>query len=187
MEKLEESEYTTTEEECLADPLIAPYVENISGEDDFNQKYRTDKPIGFGFYSTILKVECLETGKIYACKNIEKSKVKKPKRIWNEVKTIFNHDSKFLVKGQMKALNSPTHAYILMELFERGDLYGFTQAKRGLLEDDARFITGCLIIMLEYLHVEKEMVYRDVKPENCCIDDDGYLHLIDFNLVADMP
>jgi protein kinase A len=43
----------------------------------------------------------------------------------------------------------------------------------------ARFYGGQVALMFEYLH-SKNIVYRDLKPENLLIGADGYLKLTDF-------
>lgn len=42
-----------------------------------------------------------------------------------------------------------------------------------------RFYTANVVLCFEYLH-SKNIIYRDLKPENLIIASDGYLKLIDF-------
>ena len=42
-----------------------------------------------------------------------------------------------------------------------------------------RFYAGCVILALEHLQ-SLNIVYRDMKPENCLLDELGYLKLVDF-------
>jgi serine/threonine protein kinase len=48
-------------------------------------------------------------------------------------------------------------------------------------EEQTKFIAGCVILGLEYMHYN-QIVHRDIKPENIIMDENGYAKITDFGL-----
>lgn len=62
-----------------------------------------------------------------------------------------------------------------------GELYQYLYQATRFTEERARFYVMQLVLALGHLH-KKNIVYRDLKPENVLLDSDGYLCLTDFGL-----
>lgn len=87
------------------------------------------------------------------------------------------------------AFQDPWYLYLVMECATGGDTYGLIRPDSFKIgswkdtgEEGVRFIAGCVILALECLH-ENNYIYRDLKPENVLIFDNGYCKLTDFGLV----
>ncbi|XP_022848293.1 serine/threonine-protein kinase D6PKL1-like [Olea europaea var. sylvestris] len=72
---------------------------------------------------------------------------------------------------------------LVMEFCPGGDLHALRQRQPGkyFTEQAVKFYVAEVLLALEYLHM-LGIVYRDLKPENVLVRDDGHVMLSDFDL-----
>lgn len=73
-----------------------------------------------------------------------------------------------------------------MEFVKGGELFTHIIDKKRFDEQSTKYIIAQIVSALGYLH-SKEIIYRDLKPENVMIESDGYIKLIDFGLSRILP
>lgn len=62
-----------------------------------------------------------------------------------------------------------------------GDVWTIMSQRKYFDEKTARFITGCVVEAFNFLH-SRNIVYRDLKPENLMLTTDGYCKLVCFRV-----
>ena len=73
------------------------------------------------------------------------------------------------------------YLYFLVELIHGGELFTLLRDLIQLSEKMARFYAGCVVQGFEHLH-ERDIVYRDLKPENLLLNKKGYIKIVDLGL-----
>lgn len=146
------------------------------------------KFLGKGVYSKVyLAYDKGNQNNLYAVKRISKRKIIKEhilNNIYNEKMILQNLDNEFIIKPLMVE-QSEKKIYIFFNYYKYGDLFFYLKFFNCFSEDITRFIIIQVYFALEYLH-SKNIIYRDIKPENLIIDDDGYIKLIDFGLAKQL-
>lgn len=100
--------------------------------------------------------------------------------VFNEKTLQMACNSIFIVQ-LYKTFRDSKYLYFLMEPCLGGDLCTLLQKQRNkrFLESEARFLAACTLEALSYIH-DRNIIYRDLKPENLVIDNKGYVKLADF-------
>jgi serine/threonine protein kinase len=73
--------------------------------------------------------------------------------------------------------------YMLQEFLPGGDLFTHLAAHQKFPPSAAQFYAGQIVLALEFLH-SHHIVYRDLKPENLLMAENGYLKLTDFGFAS---
>ena len=138
--------------------------------------------LGNGSYGQVFKILHKETNKIYALKEINKSKLLKENKTYqayveNEMLNLCSHKN---IVNYYGFYENKYNFSIIEEYCPFGDLSSFlNENKQNLTLSEIQYIIGQIILCLEYLS-SKKIIHRDIKPENFLITDNFTLKLIDF-------
>ena len=123
----------------------------------------------------------------YALKEMNKSKIyikKSVNSILNERKFFSKLHNKFLV-NLYYAFQTNNSLYLLLDYYNGGDLRYFFQSKKKFNNFEIKFIITNILFSLNILH-KNGIIHRDLKPENLLFDNEGYLHLTDYGISAEI-
>lgn len=141
------------------------------------------KVIGKGSYATVMLAKRKDTDEVVALKMLNKRYLRKKKQeahtkterlVLEEITHPFIIQLKYAFQNKKKL-------YLALEYCPGGELFFRLHQEGEFSEATARFYAAQLVLALGHLH-EHDVVYRDLKPENVLISQDGYLKLADFGL-----
>jgi serine/threonine protein kinase len=146
-------------------------MENITFEYPFDQ----------GRYSQIWLVTNKLNSTQFVAKKFQKLEIIKKlskKRLKCELSIFSSLSCDFI--PQFKGTSENKNEFIIfMELVQGPNLYYFQKQIQKFTQEQIKFKTSQIVLMLEFLH-QKKIVFRDLKPENLILNIDGYLKLVDF-------
>ena len=143
--------------------------------------YEIRQTIKKGCHSIIKLAKAMTSNKFFVLKKLKKSEILSlnlKNRIHNEIISLSLCESNFIQKYQGFALDDK-YIYILTELVTGGGLYPLLREEGRFPLPQARTYAAEVVLILEYLH-SRNIIYRDLRPENFLFDHKGFLKLIDF-------
>ncbi|KAM5581504.1 serine/threonine-protein kinase D6PK [Rosa sericea] len=147
--------------------------------------FRLLKKLGCGDIGSVYLAELRGIGCVFAMKVMDKGMLagrKKLMRAQTERDILGLLDHPFL-PTLYSNFETDKFSCLLMEFCSGGDLHTLRQRQPGkhFTELAARFYASEVLLALEYLHM-MGVVYRDLKPENVLVREDGHIMLSDFDL-----
>lgn len=139
------------------------------------------KMLGKGMFGNVFLTVHKSKKVFYALKTVDRRKIyayELQESLILERKVLMQLDHIFIMK-LVKTLKDKKRIYFVLEYVRGMDLFDVIRKMQLVSEDDTRFYSSCLIVILQHLH-DRDIIYRDLKPENVVVDEEGYLKLIDF-------
>ncbi|XP_076794445.1 G protein-coupled receptor kinase 4 isoform X2 [Arvicanthis niloticus] len=152
--------------------------------------FRQYRVLGKGGFGEVCACQVRATGKMYACKKLEKKRIKKRRG-----ETMALNEKRFLEKLHSRFVVSLAYTYetkdalcLVLTMMNGGDLkyHIYNLGNPGFEEPRAVFYAAELCCGLEDLQRER-IVNRDLKPENILLDDHGHIRISDLGLAMEVP
>jgi protein kinase A len=100
------------------------------------------------------------------------------RHIINERRIMAKITSQFCVK-MFSTYQDILNVYFLLEPILGGELFSLLRFSKSFPRKTATFYASNVVLAFEYLH-SKNVIYRNLKPEDLLITSNGYLKLVDF-------
>ncbi|KAJ3692260.1 hypothetical protein LUZ60_012610 [Juncus effusus] len=147
--------------------------------------FRLLKRLGYGDIGSVYLVELRGTGAFFAMKVMDKASLvsrNKMVRAQTEREILSLLDHPFL-PTLYSHFETEKFYCLVMEYCSGGNLHSLRQKQpnKYFSEQAARFFASEVLLAIEYLHM-LGVIYRDLKPENVLVREEGHIMLSDFDL-----
>lgn len=143
--------------------------------------------LGVGGFGRVQLMTTLTHGKYYAMKRVSKKQIvakRQEEHMLFEKKILKAIQCDFIVR-LYAAFKDTRYIYMVMEFCGGGEVWTKLKEVGRFDEPTAVFCTACVVEAYAYLH-KKNIMYRDLKPENLMLDMKGYVKLVDFGFAREL-
>lgn len=139
--------------------------------------------LGKGSFGEVYLVEKISSHRLYAMKVLSKMYIMSQNLVKytvteRDVLAVTNHP--FIV-GLNYAFQTNKKLFLILDYCPGGDLSEYIEREKRFTEDRARIYLAEILLALEDLH-KRDIIYRDLKPDNVILDGEGHAMLTDFGL-----
>lgn len=121
-------------------------------------------------------------------KVLKKSEVVRLKQVEHTIneKTILDQvDHPFLV-NMHSSFQDSHNLYMVLEYVVGGELFTYLRKSQRFPNHISKFYAAEVVLAFEYLH-SQDVIYRDLKPENLLLDENGHIKITDFGFAKHVP
>lgn len=139
--------------------------------------------LGKGSFGEVFLVQKRESKQLYAMKVLRKSKVMAQNLIKyaKTERNVLSYIKHPFIVSLNYAFQTPEKLFLILDYCPGGDL-GFQISREKKFDEARAKIYACEILLaLEELH-KRDIIFRDLKPDNIVLDDEGHAMLTDFGL-----
>lgn len=141
------------------------------------------KVVGKGSFGKVMQVRKRDSGQVYAMKVLNKANIVKRKQVEHTrtERSVLGRIVHPFIVGLNFAFQTPSKLYFVLDYCAGGELFFHLGREHRFSESRARFYAAQITLALEHLH-SLNVIYRDLKPENVLLDQNGNVRLTDFGL-----
>ncbi|KAI0180007.1 Pkinase-domain-containing protein [Hypoxylon sp. FL1284] len=146
------------------------------------------RTLGTGSFGRVHLVQSKHNQRFYAIKVLKKVQVFKMKQVehTNDERRMLGEVKHPFLITLWGTFQDPRNVYMVMDFVEGGELFSLLRKSGRFPNPVAKFYAAEVTLALEYLH-SKNIIYRDLKPENLLLDRHGHLKITDFGFAKKVP
>lgn len=139
--------------------------------------------LGKGSFGEVYQVSHKKTGQVFAMKVLRKSKIvgRNLVRYAMTERNLLSYIRHPFIVRLHYAFQTPSCLVLVLQFCPGGNLSNLITREGCLPEALAKLYTAEVFLAIEHLH-ERQVVYRDLKPENVVLDETNHAMLTDFGL-----
>ncbi|CAJ2510182.1 Uu.00g060820.m01.CDS01 [Anthostomella pinea] len=146
------------------------------------------RTLGTGSFGRVHLVQSKHNQRYYAVKVLKKAQVVKMKQVehTNDERRMLGEVKHPFLITLWGTFQDSRNLYMVMDFVEGGELFSLLRKSGRFPNPVAKFYAAEVTLALEYLH-SKDIIYRDLKPENLLLDRHGHLKITDFGFAKRVP